>query len=158
MSVIQEIECMGLLTSKHREECLVCKILSNAPSNIDCIARLACGSVFLHEDQCYRGRCIYTFHEHYESISEVATELFARAATELHTVCRAVSEVLAPDLLNVAMLGNHERHLHWHVIPRYRNDANWGNPPWPSVPHRLSQPDYLQLVSSLRTRLQKAKR
>ncbi len=36
---------------------------------------------------------------------------------------RAVRDVLAPHKVNVASLGNQVPHLHWHVVPRWRDDA-----------------------------------
>jgi diadenosine tetraphosphate (Ap4A) HIT family hydrolase len=35
---------------------------------------------------------------------------------------RAIREILAPDKINLASLGNQVPHLHWHVIPRWRDD------------------------------------
>ena len=38
--------------------------------------------------------------------------------------------VLDPDKINLASLGNVVPHLHWHVIPRYRDDAHFPGPIW----------------------------
>jgi diadenosine tetraphosphate (Ap4A) HIT family hydrolase len=42
----------------------------------------------------------------------------------------AVREVMQPHKINVASLGNMVAHLHWHVIPRYEDDAHFPNPIW----------------------------
>jgi len=42
----------------------------------------------------------------------------------------ALREVLAPDKLNLASLGNVVPHLHWHVIPRFADDPHFPNPVW----------------------------
>ena len=39
-------------------------------------------------------------------------------------------EELAPDKINLASLGNVVAHVHWHVIPRYRDDPHFPNPIW----------------------------
>ncbi|MBL8471618.1 MAG: HIT family protein [Rhodocyclaceae bacterium] len=36
----------------------------------------------------------------------------------------------APDKINLASLGNMVPHLHWHVIPRWRDDAFFPRPIW----------------------------
>ncbi len=58
------------------------------------------------------------------------------AATRDH-VLRAVfaceqvmRSVMAPDKINVASLGNVVPHVHWHVIPRYHDDAFFPQPIW----------------------------
>jgi diadenosine tetraphosphate (Ap4A) HIT family hydrolase len=60
--------------------------------------------------------------------------------------------------MNVESLGNLMPHLHWHVIPRYRNDGRWGQPIWaqdvssqPDV--RLAADDRAGLLAALRAAL-----
>ena len=42
----------------------------------------------------------------------------------------ALRERLRPDKINLASLGNITPHLHWHVIPRFRDDPHFPNPIW----------------------------
>ncbi len=46
------------------------------------------------------------------------------------TVEQALRELLRPDKINLASLGNQVPHLHWHVIPRFRDDAHFPDPVW----------------------------
>ena len=39
-------------------------------------------------------------------------------------------QVLRPDHINVAILGNVVPHLHWLIVPRYRDDPRWEAPIW----------------------------
>jgi len=43
---------------------------------------------------------------------------------------QAVRETLQPEKINLASLGNMTPHLHWHIIPRYRQDKTFPNPIW----------------------------
>jgi len=51
----------------------------------------------------------------------------------------ALREVVQPDKINLASLGNVVPHLHWHVIPRFADDPHFPNPVWGakqrSTPH-----------------------
>ncbi|MCD6682111.1 MAG: HIT family protein [Burkholderiaceae bacterium] len=62
------------------------------------------------------------------------SDLEAAARDELlDTVLRVESvqrATLAPDKINLASLGNQVPHLHWHVIPRWRDDRHFPNPVW----------------------------
>lgn len=42
----------------------------------------------------------------------------------------ALREVLRPDKVNLASLGNVTPHLHWHVIPRFHDDPHFPHPVW----------------------------
>jgi diadenosine tetraphosphate (Ap4A) HIT family hydrolase len=42
----------------------------------------------------------------------------------------ALREVMKPAKVNVASLGNVVPHLHWHVIPRFVDDAHFPSPVW----------------------------
>lgn len=43
---------------------------------------------------------------------------------------RAVRRLVQPDKMNIASLGNVIPHVHWHVIPRWRNDSHFPAPIW----------------------------
>lgn len=62
------------------------------------------------------------------------TDLDASARRELFDAVLAVEavqrRVLAPDKTNLASLGNQVPHLHWHVIPRWRDDPHFPAPVW----------------------------
>lgn len=62
------------------------------------------------------------------------TDLDGPARRELLDAVFAVEavqrRVLAPDKVNLASLGNQVAHLHWHVIPRWRDDLHFPAPVW----------------------------
>jgi len=43
---------------------------------------------------------------------------------------RVVRELYQPDKVNLASFGNQVPHVHWHVIPRYRDDPHFPEPAW----------------------------
>ncbi len=43
---------------------------------------------------------------------------------------RALRDLYRPDKINLASFGNQVPHLHWHVIPRYLDDAHFPEPVW----------------------------
>jgi diadenosine tetraphosphate (Ap4A) HIT family hydrolase len=69
----------------------------------------------------------------------------------------ALRALLRPDKINLASLGNVTSHLHWHVIPRYRDDRHfpgpiWGEPSRDPVPAR-TPPDCSGLERLLKEHL-----
>jgi diadenosine tetraphosphate (Ap4A) HIT family hydrolase len=69
----------------------------------------------------------------------------------------ALREVMAPDKVNLASLGNVVPHLHWHVIPRFADDPHFPNPVWGSrqraTPHAAPPDLDAQLVAALHSLL-----
>jgi diadenosine tetraphosphate (Ap4A) HIT family hydrolase len=65
----------------------------------------------------------------------------------------ALREVMAPDKINLASLGNVVPHLHWHVIPRFRDDPHFPNPVWGArqrdTPHAAPPDMDAQLAAAL---------
>ena len=47
----------------------------------------------------------------------------------------AVRDTMQPHKMNLASLGNMTPHVHWHVIPRFRDDRHFPHPVW-SAPQR----------------------
>jgi diadenosine tetraphosphate (Ap4A) HIT family hydrolase len=52
----------------------------------------------------------------------------------------ALRDVMAPGKINVASLGNMTPHLHWHVIPRFADDAHFPNPVWTQAVRSTDEP------------------
>ena len=57
----------------------------------------------------------------------------------VYTVEAVQRRVLGPDKINLAALGNMVPHVHWHVIPRWRDDAAFPDAVW--APARRAAPD-----------------
>ncbi len=54
-----------------------------------------------------------------------------RALLDVVLVVEAVMrETMQPDKMNLASLGNMTPHVHWHVIPRFRDDRHFPGPVW----------------------------
>ena len=41
-----------------------------------------------------------------------------------------IRDVMQPDKVNLAALGNMVPHIHWHVIPRFKDDAFFPGSAW----------------------------
>ncbi len=54
--------------------------------------------------------------------------------TEINRVSLALKEIIKPDKLNIAALGNIVPQLHVHIIARRTSDAAWPRPVWGVAP------------------------
>lgn len=134
-------------------DCIFCNILRESRKDETFITRLEFGSLFLHRNQNYLGRCIYVSNIHVDNFPHIDYELYVNLNREMLLICREIKKIFQPDLVNFASLGNTIRHFHYHIIPRYNHDSNWGKPPWPSGERKLAKEDLEELISTIRTSL-----
>jgi diadenosine tetraphosphate (Ap4A) HIT family hydrolase len=87
-------------------------------------------SVILVDDANYPGFARVIWNGHVREMSDLpdADRLLVNDA--VWKVEQAVREVMQPLKVNVASLGNVVPHLHWHIIPRYADDAHFPAPVW----------------------------
>ena len=86
--------------------------------------------VILADEPDYPGFLRVILNAHVKEMTDLAAAdqqalMGAVLATEA-----ALREVMAPDKINLASLGNVVPHLHWHVIPRFADDPHFPNPVW----------------------------
>jgi diadenosine tetraphosphate (Ap4A) HIT family hydrolase len=60
----------------------------------------------------------------------------------------AQREGLRPHKINIASLGNMTPHLHWHLVPRFEDDAHFPKPIW-AEPVRAAAASSLKQRQSL---------
>jgi diadenosine tetraphosphate (Ap4A) HIT family hydrolase len=70
------------------------------------------------------------WNRHVAEFSDLADADRDRVMRAVNAVERAIRRILQPVKVNLASLGNQVPHVHWHVIPRYSNDAHFPLPVW----------------------------
>lgn len=99
-------------------------------------------SVILVDDANYPGFCRVIWHQHVKEMSQLSGAERMALLDAVNQVELAQIEVLQPEKINLASLGNVVPHLHWHVIPRFLDDAHFPDPVWAS-PQRTTDPAIL---------------
>lgn len=104
------------------------------------------------EGAAFPGFCRVVWHAHVAEMSELTTEERQHLIAVVLATETAVREIMHPDKINLASLGNVVPHLHWHVIPRWYDDSHFPAPIWAaasrSVPER-TQPSNAALTAAL---------
>jgi diadenosine tetraphosphate (Ap4A) HIT family hydrolase len=86
-------------------------------------------------DPHYPGFCRVIWTEHVREMTDLPAERRRTLMDVVFAVEFAVRDLFSPDKVNLASFGNMTPHLHWHVIPRWRDDRHFPEPVWGSV-HR----------------------
>jgi len=106
------------------------------------------------DDARFPGFCRVVLNAHVSEMTDLPHSARHRLMAVVFAAEEAVREVAGPDKVNLASLGNVVPHLHWHVIPRFRDDACFPDAIW-APPRRTG---LRRERSGLRTRLERALR
>jgi diadenosine tetraphosphate (Ap4A) HIT family hydrolase len=104
------------------------------------IAELAVSTAALFPDQTFRGRCLVTLREHYTELFQLTPAMRTAFVEDVSRVAEALSRALKPIKLNYELLGNQVPHMHWHIIPRFREDGLYPKPIWVNEASRTILP------------------
>ena len=119
------------------------------------IAELDCCRVVLNRDQFFTGYCLVFSRDHVTELFHLDVPARNALMDEVCRVAAAVHTVFAPAKLNYELLGNMVPHMHWHLVPRFTDDALWPRPIW-SEPHPeklLLAGEYAQRIGRIREAL-----
>ena len=94
------------------------------------VLRNALLRVVLVDDGDYPGFCRVIVNAHVREVTDLEPGQIARVMGAVFAVEDALRAVLVPLKINLASFGNMTPHVHWHVIPRFADDAHFPQPVW----------------------------
>ena len=109
----------------------------------------------------YPGFCRVILNRHAREMTDLDPAEREALMRVVYEVEAAVRTCMGADKMNLASLGNMTPHVHWHVVPRFRDDRHFPTPIWAAaqreakVPHeRLERA--AQVARAIRERLEPA--
>ena len=137
--------------------CDLCALLAGFDEGVDAalVWRDAELSVVAVDEAGYPGFCRVVWNGHVKEMTDLAPAERARVMDVVWQVELAQREVMKPEKVNLASFGNMTPHVHWHVIPRYLDDAHFPNPTW-AVAQRAAAPEVLAARRALLPQLHAA--
>lgn len=81
-------------------------------------------------DALYPGFTRVIWQSHVREMTDLRDQDRDAVIRAVWTVERVMRQILRPDKVNLASLGNMVAHVHWHVIPRFRDDAHFPDAIW----------------------------
>jgi diadenosine tetraphosphate (Ap4A) HIT family hydrolase len=112
--------------------------------------------VVLADELDYPGFLRVILNAHVKEMTDLPSADQAALMQVVFAAEAALREVMQPDKINLASLGNVVPHLHWHVIPRFADDPHFPNPVWGQKTangKRHAASDHARLAAALSRRL-----
>ncbi|NMG42544.1 HIT domain-containing protein [Aromatoleum toluvorans] len=91
--------------------------------------------VILVSDADYPGFCRVVWGHHAAEMTDLTPGEQRHLLNVVLATEAALRQLMRPDKINLASLGNMVPHLHWHVIPRFADDTHFPQSVW-SAPQR----------------------
>jgi diadenosine tetraphosphate (Ap4A) HIT family hydrolase len=78
-----------------------------------------------------------------------------RFTRDVARAAAALQRAFEPDKINYAIYGDLVPHLHYHIVPKYRNGPGWGEPfaLHPPAQNYLAEEGYREIIGAIKAHL-----
>ena len=118
------------------------------------IGELPMSKVILFKEQSHRGRVIVACKKHVDDITQLTREERIQFMEDVNHTAEILHELFHPDKINFGAYGDTMHHLHFHLVPKYKDGFEWGGV-FAMNPGRetLTEEQYRELISLIRAKL-----
>jgi diadenosine tetraphosphate (Ap4A) HIT family hydrolase len=119
------------------------------------ICRLEASTLYLFREQTYRGRCVVALDAHETELFHLERDTLQRFSRDVARAAAALQRAFGPNKINYAIYGDLVPHLHFHVVPKYRDGQGWGEPfaLHPPAQRYLSKEGYGEIIGAIKEHL-----
>lgn len=90
------------------------------------VGTLSVSTIYLFREQSHPGRLIVAYNKHVGDVAELSEEERNAFFADVATAANAIHKAFKPDKINYAAYGDLVPHLHFHLVPKYRDQFEWG--------------------------------
>lgn len=118
------------------------------------ICDLEASVLVLFKEQSHPGRCIVAYKEHASEMVELTDEERNAFFADVNRVAKAIHAAFHPDKINYGAYGDTSGHMHFHLVPKYKDQAEWGGI-FQMNPEKvfLSQAEYDEIIAKIKANL-----
>lgn len=90
------------------------------------ICDLPNSKLYLFKEQSHKGRVIVAHKKHVSEIINLTAEERAGFIEDIARVSDAIHKAFGPKKVNYGAYGDTGCHLHFHLVPKYEDEFEWG--------------------------------
>lgn len=119
------------------------------------ICELDTCKVYLFKEQSHRGRVIAAHKKHVGDMTLLSAEERSLYFEDIAKISSALQKIFKPQKVNYGAYGDTGAHLHFHLVPKYTDEFEWGGT-FQMNPDRvyLEDKEYAELVELIRNELE----
>lgn len=118
------------------------------------ICELETSKVYLFKEQSHKGRVIVAHKKHIGDMTVLSAEERTAYFEDIAKVSNALQAAFKPNKVNYGAYGDTGCHLHFHLVPKYTDEFEWGST-FAMNPERLTltEEDYQSLINQIKENL-----
>ena len=118
------------------------------------ICDLGVSQLILFKEQSHPGRCIVAYKDHVSEIVNLTDEERNAFFADVNRAANAIHKAFHPEKVNYGAYGDTGCHLHFHLVPKYRDGFEWGgvfamNP----GQTKLTDAQYAEMIEKIKANL-----
>lgn len=118
------------------------------------ICELPTSKLYLFKEQSHPGRVIVAHKRHIGDMTLLSDEERNAYFADIARVSRALQAAFHPDKINYGAYGDTGCHLHFHLVPKYKDEYEWGGVFAMNPGERtLSDEEYAKLIEKIKENL-----
>ena len=118
------------------------------------VCDLSVSTLILFKEQSHPGRCIVAYKDHVSEIVDISEAERQAFFADVARAAKAIHAVFHPDKLNYGAYGDTGCHLHFHLVPKYKDGYEWGGVFQMNPGEKyLSDAEYAEMAEKLRAAL-----
>lgn len=111
--------------------------------------------VFIFKEQSHKGRCIIASKKHVSELVDFTDEERNGYFADMAKVAKAMHAAFHPDKINYGAYGDTGKHLHFHLVPKYKDQVEWASIfEMNSGKVKLTDTEYEALAEQIRSHLE----
>lgn len=118
------------------------------------VCDLGVSILVLFKEQSHPGRCIVAYKDHVSEMVNLSDEERNAFFADVNRAAKAIHAVFQPDKVNYGAYGDTGCHLHFHLVPKYRDQEEWGGV-FQMNPQKkfLSPEEYDEMIQKIKAEL-----
>ncbi len=92
------------------------------------ICDLSVSQLILFKEQSHLGRVIVAYKDHVSELVDISEEDRNAFFADVARAANAIHAAFHPDKVNYGAYGDGGCHLHFHLVPKYQGEFEWGVP------------------------------
>ena len=119
------------------------------------IVEMKVSTLYLYREQSHKGRCVLAYKDHVKELFDLEEKDLNLYMQDVTKAAAAIKKAFSADKMNFGVYSDKVPHLHFHLVPKYKDGYEWGTPfaMMPEKPIFLNEEQYKEIIRRIKEQL-----